>query len=239
MIARGKNLMVYLPSDSVNGGDTGELNPIACDISCTLSGQFDMLETTVKDNGFFRTFLPSMGTYQISGNGLVDFCNVINTKILQTYLNTRAAIVWKMILDTDSPDSGQVLWTGTGYFQTVEQTGAVNQGMSYSYTIQVTGKPSISSTFACGTGGDTPPPPVTDTKMTYRLQFTTTNGQTTYQNDLLIGAELLSLTIEDHDLFEGTDDDGMAENPLNSSTGTITWNYEVKNSNRAIALYKK
>lgn len=238
MITQGKNLMVYIPSDSVNGGTAGDLNPIACDQSCQLVGQFDMLETTIKDNGFFKTYLPSMGSYQIQGNGLIDFCNIINSVILQTYLNARTAIIWKMIFDAESPDSGSIIWSGTGYFQQVQQVGAVGQAMQYSYTIQVTGKPEISNSFACGTGGGSDPtPPVTDMKETYRLQFIATDGQTTYQNDALIGATLIGFELAGQPLYIGSGDYQMTG--LDSGTGTLTWNYGAANGNECIIEYKK
>jgi hypothetical protein len=236
MIALGKNLMVYIPSDDVNGGTAGDLNPIACDQSCQIAGQFDMLETTVKDNGFFKTFLPSMGSYQIQGNGLIDFCNVINSVILQTYMNARTPIAWKMMFTADSPDSGTIVWSGTGYFQQVQQVGAVGSALQYSYTIQVTGKPEISNSFSCGTGGGGSTP-ITDMKETYRLQFIATDGQKTYQSDDLIGATLLWLTIANEDLYKGDGDYQFTS--LNSTTGTITWNYATNNGNECIVLYKK
>lgn len=235
MIQNGKNMVVYLPGDGMFG-EVGSLYPIACDRSCTLQTTSEFIETTVKDNGIWKTYLPTYNSAQISGDGLVDFCKVMNISSLQYYQFNRKPVVVKMLLDVEAPDEGEVLWQGTGYFQQLQHSGQVNQGMSFSYTILITGGITIDNSFSCGTGGVTPPPPE-DVKQPYRLQFLATTGQTTYQNDALIGAELLEFTIANQCLYEGNGDYQMAG--LNSSTGTITWNYEAANGNECIILYKK
>lgn len=69
------------------------------------------------------------------------------------------------------------------------------------------------------------------------IEFTTVAGQTSYQNNALIGATLIYMSMEDHPLFTGSSSDETTG--LNNTTGTITWNTATTNPLRTIIIYKK
>lgn len=73
----------------------------------------------------------------------------------------------------------------------------------------------------------------------YRLQFTTTDSQKTYQNDKLKGATVVGIGfwLEDHCMYQGPGDDEMLG--LDIATGTVYWNYEASEGMRGIIIYKK
>lgn len=230
-VLAGKNFMVYITGTG-SIGDTDTSYPIGCDKTCTLNMQGDVLETTSKDNGPYRTFLPTTVSYQITGDGLVDYSKTMGVQSLQTLLNTRKLVSFKF--ESAEIDAQRIIYSGVGYFTQVQMSGPAEGAASFSYVIQVTGALSIDNTFTTtGTGGQS-----NDTvAQVYRLQFTTTAAQKTYQNDALVGASLIRFTIEDHELYEGTDSDDMTG--LDTDTGTLTWNYEASNGERAIITYKK
>jgi len=237
MTIPGKNLLVYIPGDG-QFGEVGQLYPIGCDRQCSLQIQTDFIETTVEDNGFWRTYLPQFIGYQVSGDNLANYCEIMSEHAVFTYLSQRKPVVFKFIANAHTPDEGYVMKTGTGYFETLQINGDASGSMSWAYTLRGTGKLEEDYSFTCNTGGGgEPTPPIEDIMQVYRKQFIATDGQTTYQSDDLIGATLLWLSIQSQDLYVGNGDYQMAG--LNSTTGVLTWNYETANGNEVIALYKK
>lgn len=230
-VIAGKNLLVYVQGDGTIG-DTGEVYPIGCDRTCTLVIQSDMIETTIKDNGYNKTFLPTTVSYQISGDGLTDFSKQMGAQSLQTKILNRTLITFKF--QAKESDTEAIIYSGQGYLQDVQINGPANGVTTYSYQLIGTGALEIDNTIPVSGGGGTP---ADDMAQVYRLQFIATDSQTTYQNNALTGATLLGFWLEDHCLYNGTDSDEMAG--LTSSTGTLTWNYEASNGMRAIIIYKK
>lgn len=230
-ILAGKNLMVYITGTGAIG-DTLQSYPIGCDKTCTITSATDMLETTSKDNGYYRTFLPTLVSYQITGDGLVDYTKTMGVQSLQSLINTRKLISFKF--ESAEINSERIIYSGVGYLTQVQLSGPADGAASFSYQIQVTGELSIDNTFTTETGGGQSNDTVAQV---YRLQFTTTSGQKTYQNASLVGASIIRFTIEDHELYQGSDDDDMTG--LDSDTGTLTWNYAPGANNRAIITYKK
>lgn len=230
-ITQGKNLLVYIAGDGVNG-TLDENYPIGCDKTCTVATTVDLLETTTKDSGYNRTFLPATVSSTISGDGLVDFTKTMGVQSLQKKALARTLVNFKF--ESAEIDSERIIYSGVGYLTSVQMSGPAEGAATFSYSIQVSGELSIDNTITVegGDGQDN-----TTMAQVYRLQFTTTSGQKTYQNDALVGATLLSFTLEDHDLYEGTDSDDMTG--LTSTTGTLTWKYAAGNGQRAIIIYKK
>lgn len=231
MIIPGKNMMVYVNGDGVHG-DTDKLYPIGCDKNCSLNITSELIETTVKDSGYYKSFLPSFVQWGISGDGLVDYSKVWGIQSLQDVLLNRQIVIVK--LQAKLSETEAITYSGTGYLQNVVISGPAEGSEVYTYQLAGTGKLEIDNTIPVEGGGGTP---TDDMAQVYRIQFTTTAGQTSYQNDDLIGATLLLMTLEDHCLYKGTDSDNMAG--LNPSTGTVSWNYEAGTGMRAIIIYKK
>lgn len=229
-IIAGKNLLVYVQGDGVTG-DKDTNYPIGCDKNCTLVIQGDMLETTVKDNGYNKTFLPTTVSYQITGDGLTDFTKQMGTQSLQTKILNRTLLTFKF--QAQQSENEAIIYSGQGFLQSVQMSGPADGATTYSYQLIGTGALEIDNAIPVSGGGT----PAGDMANVYRLQFTATDAQKTYQNDALTGATLLGFWLEDHCLYDGTDSDEMAG--LTSSTGTLTWNYEASNGMRAVIIYKK
>lgn len=234
MVSAGKNLMVYLAGDG-EFGEVGNVYPIACDKQCSLTANTNFIETTVKDNGYKQTFLPTTVNYEISGDCLVDFTKVMNVVTILKYIDRRQGVLVKMILKEikDGNVTVHIIWSGSGYFRSLIQNGEVSSAMAYSYDILITGNINIDViTTPDDSGGGT-----TNMALVDRLEFRTTTAQTSYQNDKLIGATLLYLSVEGLGIFTGEGGDEMTG--LNPTTGTATWNFQVENSTRIIIVYKK
>lgn len=236
MIVQGKNLMIYIQGDGAIG-QADELYPIACDKTCTISMGSDFIETTVKDNGYFRTFLPTLVSIQITGDGLIDYSKVMGVQSLQSKILNRQIVVFKFVAYVGQNE--QVIYTGQGYFKTVESSGNVEGGATFNYVIVGTGEPDIDNTVPVDGGGGTP---VDDMANIYPLYFRTTNDQTSYQNAVLIGAKLILLSIEQVILFK---DDGLGPTgethwtSFDPATGTVKWNFKTFNKSRGFIVYKK
>lgn len=232
MVSEGRNLMLYIPGDGTYG-TTANMYPIACDTSCTLSGAAEMLETSTKDNGIWKTFLPTLLDYKISGTGLVDFSKTMNILFIQAYLTGRKAIAWKMIQAADNGDSGEVIWSGTGYFTQITKTGNVKDATQFQYAIQVTGQIAISNSFVSGGASQ---PPVENTKQMYTLEFTATAGQTSYNDPALVGADLVLFSLSNYVIYSQS---GPNTGTFNPATGTITWNTAATAGAGALIIYQK
>lgn len=233
-VVAGKNLMVYLAGDG-EFGEVGNVYPIACDKQCSLTATTDFIETTIKDSGYKKTFLPTLVSYEISGDCLVDFTKVMNVVTILKYIDRRQGVLIKMILQEikDGNVTVHIIWSGSGYFRSLTQNGEVTSAMAYSYDILITGNITIDViTTPDDSGGGT-----TNMALVDKLQFRTTDGQSSYQNDTLIGATLLYLSVEGLGIFTGDGDDEMVG--LDISTGMVTWNFKVENLTRIIIVYKK
>lgn len=233
---QGKNLLVYIQGDGING-DTDEVYPIGCDKNCDLTTQSDFLETTVKDNGYWKTVLPTTLSYQLTGDGLADYSRTVGLPAMQLKIGTRKIISWKMIAEDNL--GNECIYSGVGYLQVVGSSGPVEGSMTYNYSIIGTGAYDIDNNIPNEGGGGTP---VDDMANIYPLYFRTTTDQTSYQNDILVGASLVLFSIEQVIIFK--DDDQGLEGESNwdgfdPATGTVTWLFTTENKSRGYIIYKK
>jgi hypothetical protein len=235
MVSQGRNLMVWLYGDGVNG-DTDTLYPVACDISCTLALSVEFLETTIRDNGYYKTFIPTYVSYQVTGNGLTNYSKVMHTGVLMNYATLRKIVRVNMILNevVSGATVTKIIWSGTGYFQQLQQTGDVSSALQFSYTLLITGGIDINVVTVPDPSGGAP---ITKEMQVYRKQWQVSTDQKTYQSDDLIGATLIYLDSEGVGLFSGDADDDMTG--LDSDTGTVTWNFPAVNNSRMVLIYKK
>lgn len=235
-IIAGKNFLVYITGTG-DIGQTTESYPIGCDKNCTLIQAAELLETTSKDNGYNKTFLPTFVSSQITGDGLVDYSKTMGVQSLQQLINTRKLISFKF--ESAEIDSQRAIYSGVGYLTQVQQSGPADGAASFSYAIQVSGELSIDNTFIVeggdGQNNDT-------VAQVYSLYFRTTTDQTSYQNDVLVGATLLLLSIEQVILFKDDSLGPVGEThwtSFDSATGTANWNFDTFNKSRGYILYKK
>ena len=123
----GVNLLV-----SNNGATIGCLTSNSLDFSA------DMLDSTCKDSGSFKTFLPGEKNATLSADALY---NIDATEgIVQIFEDWKAGteVDWKW---GEFATSGEGYWYGKGYIQNITPTAGKNEVANYSFTIQVTGEP--------------------------------------------------------------------------------------------------
>lgn len=236
MIIQGKNLLVYVQGDG-EIGNTDELYPIGCDKTCTLSIDAELKETTIKDNGSWKTYVSGLRGVQIAGDGLIDYTRVMSAHSLQNKIINGQIVVFKLVAELT--ESERVIYSGQGYLNNVTIGGPAEGSATYSYNIIGTGAPDIDNNIPVEGGGGTP---TDDMAQVYPLYFRTTTDQTSYQNDVLIGAKLLMLSIEQVILFKDDELGPIGEThwtEFNSATGTVTWNFNTFNKSRGYIQYKK
>jgi hypothetical protein len=132
-----------------------------------------------------------------------------------------------------------VIYSGQGYLRNVIVGGPADGSATFSYEIIGSGEPDIDNTIPVEGGGGTP---ADDMAQVYPLYFRTTTDQTSYQNDALIGAKLLILSIEQVILFKDDELGPTGETHWTSfdeTTGTVEWNFNTYNKSRGFILYKK
>lgn len=205
--------------------------PIACDKTCTLSINIDMLKVTDPINSSWGHQLPTMRHWAISGDGLVDYTKMMGVQSLQQLAINRTPISVRFQAENSKAQKA-TYYGGTGYIQQVTETGPVGQAASFTYQIVGDSNLDIDNQIPPDGGGGHD-----DMAQVFPLQFITSEGQTTYHNTDLIGAKLLFLSIDSEILYTGNGD--YQKSGLNSETGTITWNYEASAGNECIVLYKK
>lgn len=230
MVVPGKNFLVYVKGDGIHG-DPSEIYPIACDKNCSLIINTSFLEITTKDTGYFRNFLPTFVDWKMSGNGLVNFGATMGVHSLQQLELNRQAVVVKMQAKQSEDES--IVYSGTGYLKNVVTSGPVSGAGTFSYELIGINELSITSSIPSEGGGGGEP----NIEIVERKQFIATEGQTTYQNNVLIGAKLLNLFVGRVPLYKGPGDYQMAG--LDPTTGTITWNYPVAEGTECIINYSK
>lgn len=162
----------------VNKG--GAFYPIACNASCSLSLQRDMIETTFRDSGDIRSFVPGKGNIVVEGSGAIEFEAGFSPADVIDYWYAGLEVQWEFIL-TDNKNHAAIVktYTGKGYFQSVDITGDIQQAASCDYVIQVSGP--ISGTSS-GSG----------TAIQLRdYTYNATGGETTISYPLWINADML------------------------------------------------
>lgn len=137
MIRSGNFISVYVQKDGV-------YTMTACDKSATLHIESEFLEITDPNSGTSRRRLPTITDWSISGDGLVDYNRMISALYMQQTLLARTKIQIKYFVQNGD---GYAVYSGSGYFQSVDETGAVNAAISYSYSIVADGPLSIDSTI--------------------------------------------------------------------------------------------
>jgi predicted secreted protein len=236
MIINGKDLMLYVYGDG-NIGTVDELYPVACDKTCSLEIDSDILETTVKDSGYWKTFLPSFNSAKITGDGLVDYSKTMGLQSLQSKIMQRTLVVFKLVAELS--DTEKVIYGGQGYLTSVTVSGAVGSAASFSYQLTATGEPDIDNTIPVEGGDGTPADAMAQI---YPIYFRTTTDQTSYQNDALVSASLILFSIEGVIIFkaDGLGPDGESTwDGFDPATGTLSWTFKTENLSRGYILYKK
>lgn len=139
-VVKGKNVIL-----SVQKG--AALYPISCNSVCTLTFQRDMIESTFRDSGQARSFLPGKITTTIDGSGPIEYANQLSPSDVVDYFNAGVLLNWEFELVDDTGHATITkTYSGRGYFNNVTLTGDIQQAAMCDYTIQVSGEISGTAT---------------------------------------------------------------------------------------------
>jgi len=116
-------------------GSSGSEVTIGHTTSCSMSFSHDLPEATTKDSSGWAEFISCVRGATISFDGLVDYNDTTNAEELADYIINRTAI--SFVFGTSV--SGDSVYTGTGYIDSIEVSADMEAPVSYSGSITVTG----------------------------------------------------------------------------------------------------
>lgn len=148
MFINGTNRILYIKWDDV-------FLPIGCLTSDSFEESVEMLDTTTRDNGGWKTSVPTNQSYSISFDGLLintyfnggDF-NKISYDRLRVLKRNKTLIDWK-IEDLDKT----FVDTGKGYIVSLSDSSNIDEFITFNASIEGYGEP-ISTTEISFTLGD-------------------------------------------------------------------------------------
>ena len=158
----------------------GAFYPIACNASCSMNLERDMIETTFRDSGDIRSFVPGKGIIVLNGSGAIEFEAGYSPADVMDAWFAGTLIQWEFIL-TDNKIHASIVktYSGVGYFRTVDLTGDVQQAANCDYVIQVSGP--ITGTSSGGGA----------TVQLRNYTYTATGGETTISYAEWVNADML------------------------------------------------
>lgn len=156
----GKDVIVYIYDD-------GQWKMYACGTNCTLEVTTDFIETSVKGNGKFRNFVPTVNSFTGSIEGLVNF-DLDNTLSLQD-LRSKQLAHTKLLMQFERTDTtGVFTYVDEAYFfiSSSSDSGPVD-GMN-SFSISLIGTGALTQSFV--------PTPVNPSGKVKRYEYTSASG---------------------------------------------------------------
>jgi len=132
-VVNGKDVIL-----SINKG--ASYYPIACNATCTLKFQRDIIETTFRDSSDIRQFIPGKAVLTLDGTGPIEYDAGFSPADVVDYAYSGLSVNWTFELADNKGHTPIVkTYSGTGFFSSFTLTGDVQQAASCDYTIQVNG----------------------------------------------------------------------------------------------------
>lgn len=103
--------------------------------SCTLTLSNDLPEATTKDSNGFQEVIAGVKSGEISFEGLIAYDDSNNAIEAADYLLARTKVYWEF----GTAASGDDVYSGAGYLNSVEMSAEMESPASYSGSITVTG----------------------------------------------------------------------------------------------------
>ena len=122
-------------------GSSGSEVTIGHTTSCSISFSHDLPEATTKDSSGWAEFISGVRGGTISFDGLVAYDDTTNAEELAGYIISRTKIAF--IFGTAA--SGDIVYPGEGYLDSVEVSADMEAPVSYSGSITITGAISTST----------------------------------------------------------------------------------------------
>ena len=157
--------------------------PIACNATCSLKFEREIIETTFRDSSDIRQFIPGKAVITLDGSGAIEYAAGFSPADVVDYAYSGLTVSWTFEL-TDSKGHATITktYSGVGFFSSFTLTGDVQQAAVCDYTIQVSGD--IDGTTSPGL---TPPSLQT-------LFYDATGGEVTLTNSLWINADMIEVS---------------------------------------------
>jgi TP901-1 family phage major tail protein len=128
-VFNGTNLLLKVITDG------GTLATVGHTTSCTLSLSNDLPEATTKDSAGYQEVIAGVRSGEISFEGLVAYDDAANAIEMADYLLARQ----KVDFSFGTAATGDAVYSGEGYFSSVEMSAEMESPVTYSGSISITG----------------------------------------------------------------------------------------------------
>ena len=128
-VFNGTNLILKFHSTS------GSEVAIGHSTAATLSLSADLPDATTKDSSGYNEVIAGTRTGEISFEGLVAYDDSNNAIEAADYLLARTKVYWTF----GTAETGDAVYSGAGYLNSVEMSAEMESPVSYSGSITVTG----------------------------------------------------------------------------------------------------
>ena len=132
-VFNGTNLLVKIADDGVSPATIGHST------SCSISFTNDMAAATTKDSSGFSEVIPAVRSAEISFDGLVDYTDGAGGMTGGGEIAHKLLTRQKCDFSFGTVATGDTVYTGEGYVSAAEISGAMEEAVTYSGTITVTG----------------------------------------------------------------------------------------------------
>ena len=132
-VFNGTNLLVKIADDGVSPATIGHST------SCTISFTNDMAAATTKDSSGYSEVIPAVRSAEISFDGLVDYTDGAGGMTGGGEIAHKLLTRQKCDFSFGTAATGDTIYTGEGYISAAEISGAMEEAVTYSGTITVTG----------------------------------------------------------------------------------------------------
>tara|TARA_Y100000114_G_C11730770_1_gene313429 strand:+ start:232 stop:654 length:423 start_codon:yes stop_codon:yes gene_type:complete len=129
-VFNGSNLLIKVADDGSSPTTIGHST------SCTISFTNDMADATTKDSAGFSEVIAGLRSAEISFDGLIDYTDGSSggAEIAHKLLTRQ-----KCDFSFGTAATGDTVYTGEGFISSCEISGAMEEAVTYSGTITVTG----------------------------------------------------------------------------------------------------
>ena len=129
-VFNGTNLLIKIADDGSSPTTIGHAT------ACTISLTNEMFTTTTKDSSGFAEVLPGVRSAEITFEGLVDYTDGSSggAEVAHKLLTRQ-----KCDFSFGTAATGDTVYTGEGFISAAEISGTMEEAVTYSGTITVTG----------------------------------------------------------------------------------------------------
>lgn len=231
-VVNGTNIVLYYYDP-----ETEEGIPFGAATNCSFEVTVDQLEVSSQSCGYFKVFKPDMATWKVDCDGFIALRNYSYLFLANLQLS-RAQILIKFQIDNDngdgSEDLGYTVFSGTANLASLNLSGPVEGGSTYSVSLQGSGPYTISGTQV-DPGGV-----VVVGSNVVMFDYTAAGGETTVTWVGSIGMSCVTVTrggIEVRTI--GASGSPSGENVVfNSSTGVLTFARALESDEFVRAIFK-